>query len=434
VNTNSFGQKLSKAVSKFSNSLIIKTISSGMARLLPVTMIGSIVTLLISIPWDPYTNFLAKTGFNSIITVGSTMTNDIITIYLLIALSYEMARQLKVSQINAVMVTVVSFFIITPMTAATIGEKTTNVFTTTYLGSRGMFVGIIVSLVATYLYYLLVLKGPKIKMPSAVPPAISSSFEALIPAIGVATVFIIVRAIFIQTPWGDVHSAVYKFLQEPLVGMGGSIWAMCFLALLGEFFWFFGIHGSNVTSAANSTLFMPRAIENASNIAAGLVATNIVNSYFLDAFKGPRHCVLAAMLFFMARSEQLKAVGKVAVVPGLFGISEPMKFGIPMVFNPIILVPMSLAPVISLLIAYSATAIGFMQVVSVNIPWSVPPIIGGFLAAGWQGSVVQIVQMLAIFALYLPFFKVLDGRKLKEEQEKVKDLEAENKGKVGVAV
>ena len=104
------------------------------------------------------------------------------------------------------------------------------------------------------------------------------------------------------------HLDVYK-----RQGLGNSIWAMVLLALLGEFFWFFGIHGSNVTSAANNTLFMPGAIENASNVAAGLPATNAVNSYFLEAFKGPRHCVLSAMLAFMSKSKQLKAVGKIAV-------------------------------------------------------------------------------------------------------------------------
>ncbi|MDH6366636.1 MULTISPECIES: PTS transporter subunit EIIC [unclassified Breznakia] len=415
MNQNSFSQKLNKLVTKFSNNLVVKTISSGMARLLPVIMIGSVVTLLISLPIDPWLEFLASSGLGAIITIGSTMTNDIITIYLVVALAYDMARLLKVSQINAVMVAVVSFFIITPMTAAMIGENTVNVFTTTYLGSRGMFVGIFVALISTYLFYLLTEKGPKIKMPSSVPPAISGSFESLIPAIGVAALFIVISALFSLTSWGDVHSAVYAVLQSPLEGLGSSIWTMVFLALLGEFFWFFGIHGSNVTRAANSTLFTPPAIENASNIAAGLPATNVVNAYFLDVFKGPRHTVLSAMLFFMAKSKQLKAVGKVAVVPGLFGISEPMKFGIPMVFNPIILIPMSLAPVISLLIAYFATAMGLVPVVCIAVPWAVPPIIGGFLAAGWQGAILQIVQMIAIFILYLPFFKLLDKRKCEEE-------------------
>ena len=370
-----FAQKLSKAVSKFSGNLVVKTIASGMARLLPVIMIGSIVTLLISLPIDPWLAFLESSGIGSIITIGSKMTNDIITIYLVVSLAYDMARLLKVNQLNAVLVSIVSFFIVTPMTEAMIGEKVIKVFTTTYLGSRGMFVGIIVALLATYLFYLLAEKGPKIKMPASVPPAITASFESLIPAIGVASFFILIGALFSMTSYGDVHSAVYAVLQAPLEGLGNSIWAMVLLALLGEFFWFFGIHGSNVTSAANNTLFMPGAIENASNVAAGLPATNAVNSYFLEAFKGPRH------------------------------------------FNPIILIPMSLAPVISLLIAYFAIKIGFMSIVSIAVPWVAPPLIGGFLAAGWQGAVVQTIQMIAIFLLYLPFFKVLDKRKCAEEAQ-----------------
>ena len=423
MNTGSFGQTISKGVTKFSNSVIVKTIASGMARLLPVTITGSIITLILNIPITAWTDFLQSSGLYGIIAVGSTMTNDIITLYLLAVLAYEMSQHLKVSVINAIIVTIISFFIVTPMLEVEVAEKTMRVFTTTYLGSRGMFVGIIVALTATALYSLFIKKGPKIKLPDAVPPAISSSFESLFPAIGVVAIFIAVRALFLVSPWGDIHSAVYKFLQAPLEGLSGSIWTMVFLALLGEFFWFFGIHGSNVTGAANQTLFMPAAIENASNINKGIAATNVVNSYFLEAFKGPRHFVLAAMLNFMSKSEQLKAVGKISIVPGIFGISEPMKFGIPMVFNPIILVPMSLAPVVSLLIAYFATSIGFVSIISVAIPWTVPPIISGFLAAGWQGVVVQLVQMVAIFLLYLPFFKVLDNSKLKEEAEAAK-LEA----------
>ena len=81
------------------------------------------------------------------------------------------------------------------------------------------------------------------------------------------------------------------------------------------------------------------------------------------------------------------------------------------------MIPMSLAPVISLLIAYFAIKIGFMSIVSIAVPWVAPPLIGGFLAAGWQGAVVQTIQMIAIFLLYLPFFTVLDKRKCAEEAQ-----------------
>lgn len=421
-----FGQKLNKYVTAFSNNLIVKTVAAGMARLLPVTMVGSICTLLISIPWDPYTNFLTTTGIGKFLGLGSTMTNDIISIYVVVALAMEMARILKKSQINAVMISIVSFFIVTPMTAALIGERTVNVFTTTYLGSRGMFVAMIVAMLATWLFALFTDHGPKIKMHPSVPPAISGSFESLFPVIFVALIFIGVNAVFSFTSAGDMHTFVYRILQAPLEGLGSSVWTMCLICLLGEFFWFFGIHGSNVTSAVTSTLWMPASIENQSAMAAGLAMPFILNTYFLNVYKGPRHFVLAAMLLWMAKSKQLKAVGKVAIAPGVFGISEPMKFGIPMVLNPIILVPMSLAPVISILIAYFATVIGFLPRVGINIPWAMPPIISGFLAGGWQGIVIQILQMVAIFLLYIPFFKVLDRQKLNEEAQQEAELEAKN--------
>ena len=58
-----------------------------------------------------------------------------------------------------------------------------------------------------------------------------------------------------------------------------------------------------------------------------------------------------------------------------------------------------------------------MPKVGVDIPWSMPALVGGFLAAGWQGAVVQVIQMATVFILYLPFFKLLDNTKLMQEAE-----------------
>ena len=412
------GTSLNKVFSKFSNNVIIKTITAGMARLLPVIMVGSLITLLISIPWDPYTEFLASSGLSGYLSIGSTMTNDLISIYLVIALSYEMARILKKSQISSILIALMSFFILTPLSMIPLEETTLRVFALTNFGSRGMFVGIMVALGATYLFSICTDKLPKIKMPASVPPAISGSFNALFPAMVVGLTFVVLNGLFVHfIPLGyeNVFDLIYGILQEPLTGLGNSIWTMLLICMIGEFLWFFGIHGSNVTSAITYTLWLPPLMANASAIAAGEAATNILNAAFLNVFKGPRHFVLAAMLLWFARSRQLKAIGKVAIAPGVFGISEPMKFGVPMVLNLTILVPMVVAPMMSVAIAYIATVIGFMPVVSVNLPWAMPPIISGFMAAGWQGSIVQIVQAAAIFALYIPFFKILDRQKINEE-------------------
>lgn len=409
------GPALNKGVIKFSNNTMVRTIASGMARLLPVTIVGSIVTLITSIPYDPYLAWLKASGLKDVLLLGSTMTNDIISVYLVIALSSEMAKIYKKSQINAISVSLLAFFILTPLTMFAVGEKSVAAFTLTYLGSRGMFVGIITALLATRFYIFLIDKGPKIKMHPSVPPAISGSFESLIPIVLVSIIFIAIHWGFALTSYGDIHTFVYKVLQGPLENASDSIWTMLLLAFIGELFWWFGIHGSNVTSAVTNTLYMPLAIANAEALAGGMALPFILNSYFLNIYKGPRHLVLAAMLLLMSRSKQLKAIGQVSIVPGCFGISEPMKFGIPMVFNPTIFIPMTLAPVISILIAYSATIMDFLPRVGINIPWSMPPFIGGFIVGGIPGVVVQIIQCVAIFFLYLPFFKMLDRQRCQEE-------------------
>lgn len=414
----SFGSNLNKYVTKFSNNLIVKTVSAGMARILPISMVGSVCTLLVSTNIGALDNFLAATGINSYLNLGVTMTNNLIALYVCVALSNEMARILKKNQVGAIMVSVMCFFIVTPMAnmyAALDATKTTAVFATTYLGSRGFFVAMIVGMLATWLFAWFDDHGPKVKMPESVPTAISQSFESMFPAIFVGFIFLALTAVFKIAGNTDMHSFIYKILQAPLEGLGSSIWTMCLVALLGEFFWFFGIHGSNVTGAITTALFSTAAYENTAAVAAGLAAPHIVNNYVLNIYKGPRHFVLAAMLFWMAKSRQLKAVGQVAIVPGVFGISEPMKFGIPMVLNPIILVPMSLAPVISILIYYVCATVGFVVPPAVNLPWSMPLVISGFLAGGWQGAAVQILQCVAIFTLYLPFFKYLDKTKCAEE-------------------
>jgi PTS system cellobiose-specific IIC component len=411
-----YGNKVNKAVVQFSKNVVVKTIMGGMARLLPITIVGSVTILLASIPFQPYTDFITKIGLYKYLTLGTTLTNDLISVYLTAALAYEMSRHYKKSVINSILIAELCFFIVTPLVEAQVGENTMSVLSLTYLGAKGMFVSIFVSLIAVKLYVLFIEKGPKITLHPSVPRAISSSFESLFPIIGVALVFISISALLNVTPYGDVHNLIYSVLQKPLEGASDSLGTLLLIAGLGEIFWWFGIN-SSVTSAIYESLYRPLAIANASALAVGAAMPNVLNSYFYSVFKGPRHFVLATMLLLLARSKQLKAIGKVSFIPGIFGISEPMKFGIPMVFNPITLIPMVLSPIICLSEAYFATIIGFMPKVGVDIPWSMPALVGGFLAAGWQGAVVQVIQMATVFILYLPFFKLLDNTKLMQEAE-----------------
>ena len=86
-------------------------------------------------------------------------------------------------------------------------------------------------------------------------------------------------------------------------------------------------------------------------------------------------------------------------------------------FNRYLIVPFIIVPVVALLTTYFAIAIGFMSPLSaVQVPWTTPPIIAGFLLSGWQGAVVQIINLAAATLIYLPFVKAQDKTLLREER------------------
>ncbi|MBO0468575.1 PTS sugar transporter subunit IIC [Enterococcus plantarum] len=412
----SFINGLNVFVNKFSNNTFVKSIANGMMMTLPITIVGSLTTIIGMIPGLPEIVLKAC-------SLGTSISSNLITIYVIIGISCAMAREKKGDTIASIILSLATFFVLTPITAFDIGkEKPVLAFELTYLGSKGIFVGMIVALVVTWIFAKMVEKRITFRMPDSVPTAIAKTFEAIVPAAIIFIVAIVISTAFAETKFGNIHDFIYTNLQTPLEALGGSVWSALFIMFLSELLWFFGIHGSMVVSSVIAVLFTTQAYANMEAVAAGEAATNIINSFFLDAFKGPRALALAVILVWMSRSEKFKSIGKISLVPSIFGITEPMKFGIPMIMNAVIFIPLTLSAAVCVGIAYLATIIGFLPVISVNVPKNLPTFLSGFMAAGWQGLVVQLIQFVVVLLLYLPFMKKLDSQGIAEETANLEKL------------
>ena len=125
---------------------------------------------------------------------------------------------------------------------------------------------------------------------------------------------------------------------------------------------------------------------------------------------------LIISMILVARSERLKTLKNLSTIPVLFNINEPLIFGVPIIMNPLMMIPVTIAPIVSVYIAYFAMKIGFMSPFNgVVAPWTTPPIFSGFLVGGWQGAVVQIIAIVISVIIYYPFVSVLDKQYRKEE-------------------
>lgn len=285
---------------------------------------------------------------------------------------------------------------------------------TSYTGATGLFTGLIIGILGMELYCALrKVDALKIKMPEMVPPGVSRAFEVTIPTF--ISLMIIATIGWLTTsllglPLNDLIST---YVQQPLKNIiGSNIVAVMILYVIIMLFWCVGIHGNNMVAAVKSTIFDPMIVENMeiySKTQDMNQVPNVLNIVMMQMFAewGGSGITLALIIaiFLFSKREDNRTIATLSVVPGLFNINETMTFGIPLVLNPILDIPFIFAPVITVLVGYILTLIGFCPKAVISVPWTTPPILMGFLATGGNimGAVSQIIVIALAVVIYTPF-------------------------------
>nr|BAA75348.1 ydhO [Halalkalibacterium halodurans] len=274
------------------------------------------------------------------------------------------------------------------------------------------------------IYRRIVQRNITIKMPPGVPPAVAKSFAALIPAVLTLTVFLAINVFVSQLFHTNMHDVIYQAVQAPLVGLGSGIIPTLIAIFFIQILWFFGLHGQVIINSVMDPIWNTLMIENLEAYTNGEPVPNIISKPFIEIFTvgmggtGMTLAVVFAILLFM-KSQQLKQVGKLGIGPGLFNVNEPIIFGLPIVMNPLIIVPWILSPMIVTLVTYFSMASGLVPPpTGVAVPWTVPFFINGIMATNSiAGGLLQLVNLMIVFMIWYPFLKSMDRFNLKKEQE-----------------
>ena len=417
---------------KISSNRILKGISGGFSAMLPVVMVGAIFTLLASLNIGPYQSFITATGLKSFFAIPADYTTNMISLYAVFLIARAEAQVLGMDDRESIasgVIALMAFLIMIPLgVAGTDPESGVTVqvagaVSTTFLGSAGLFTAMIVGILFPNLHNIFVKRNIGFKMPDSVPPAIAKSFSALVPAMALAALAIVFRMLAGMTSYGSVTMLIYGLLKAPLTALAASPFTFIILLIVCNVLWFFGIHGGMVATSIMAALYTELTLENLAAYGAGQALPNIIiqPAWFAMGNIGGSGCAigLCLCLFFFARSERYKALKAIAVPSGLCGISEPMVFGVPLVLNPLMLIPMIVAPIVTFLLGYAAMAVGLVPyMVGVNVATGTPILLSAFAAwADWRGIVLQAVLIAVSTAIYYPFFRAVDAQAIKEESE-----------------
>ncbi|MEW5321229.1 PTS cellobiose transporter subunit IIC [Geobacillus thermoleovorans] len=412
----------------------LQAIRDGIILSMPLLIIGSLFLILGFLPIPGYNEWMAK-WFGEhwldklLYPVGATF--DIMALVVSFGVAYRLAEKYKVDALSAGAISLAAFLLATPYKVPFTPEGAKEAIMVSggipvqWVGSKGLFVAMILAIVSTEIYRKIIQKNIVIRLPDGVPPAVARSFVALIPGAAVLVVVWVARLILEMTPFESFHNIVAVLLNKPLSVLGGSLFGAIVAVLLVQLLWSTGLHGAAIVGGVMGPIWLSLMDENRMVFQQNPNAElpNVITQQFFDLwiYIGGSGATLALALTMMlrARSRQLKSLGRLAIAPGIFNINEPITFGMPIVMNPLLIIPFILVPVVLVVVSYAAMATGLVAKPSgVAVPWTTPIVISGYLATGGKisGSILQIVNFFIAFAIYYPFFSIWDKQKAAEEQ------------------
>ena len=203
---------------------------------------------------------------------------------------------------------------------------------------------------------------------------------------------------------------------SPAIQASESLWFCMLAAFLIALLQFFGVHGFNVLSGIILPLMITNTGLNAEAYAAGQVAEKI---FTLPMFQMSGVFVwIIPVLFLRAKSERLRSIGKVSILPAIFNIAEPIQYGAPIMFNPIFGIPWVIMFTVNMGIMWCAMYFGFLNkaviMASSNIPM---PIFQYLCTLDWRAIIVFLIMLVFSYFLWKPFIVIYDKKCLEEEKE-----------------
>lgn len=417
-------QKLMPVANKVGMQRHMVAIRKGIIATLPLTIVGSFFTILLNFPIESVAAFIEP--YREVIDIPFRYTVGLLALYATFGIASSLAKSYKLDSLTAGILATMSF-LITAAPPIRVLESVEGVIdagrfiNVANLGSGSLFGAIVTAILSVEIYRFFIVKNITIKMPDGVPPEVTNSFMALIPGGAILVLFWVIRHII----GFDINGFLSNLLM-PLkdVLAGNSLFGGLLTVFLICFFWVLGIHGPaimgpvirpfwDISIAENMEVF--QSTGNAHEL------PNIFTEQFLQWFVwigGAGTTLALVVLFLFSKSNYLKQLGRLSILPGIFNINEPVIFGAPIVMNPILGIPFLVAPLITTTISYFATTTGIVPMMAARLGFAIPAPIAAWMSTNWSvaAGILVVVNFLITLAIYYPFFKVFEKQQLEREE------------------
>ena len=414
---------LAGPMTKFGNLPVVQGITRGMMGSMGCTMIGSLflVAYILAAPGTLLSNGNAVLPFLTPLVGKLVLVNSlslgIIALYMAVAMGSEYAQIKGVPQTTGAVGALFAFILLNYDSVGALVDSGASAFDTTYWGGAGIITAIISMVVSVEIVDFCYKRDIRIKLPDSVPPAIANSFSSIIPYFIMALICWGVRTLA-----GINIPALVGQLLLPVLSAADNIFVYTLVQILICVFWSVGLHGDNITGAVTQTFTTIWFNENNAAYLAGQVPPHVWagNISRLSQWVSSMWPILVYMYMSSKKLPHLKTLATVSLPPAIFCIIEPIMFGLPVVLNGFLIIPLILSHAVTGALTYALTASGFVGKQVISLPWCTPsPILGYVGGAGSIGGFLIVFINFAIgMVIFYPFWKAY-------EKSEVARMEAE---------
>jgi len=283
------------------------------------------------------------------------------------------------------------------------------------LGSKGLFSAILIAIVSVRVEKFFTDRNLVIKLPASVPAIVYDSFLSLTPLVCLVLVFWSIRFVA-----GIDVDYLVQSVFEPLVFALNTLPGILVYAFLVTMLWSVGINGDNALDAIVAPIFLQYLAANVDAVTAGLPLPYVTAYGFFTNFVnvgGTGATIALALVLWNSREPGFRKISRLSLPTQIFQINEPIFFGLPIVLNPIFMVPYVLNALILTTGSYLLMDWNVIHKPFVNIPWTTPPIIGHYLVSGgdWRAAVWGAASIVIAMIVYFPFAKAAERQRMKLE-------------------
>lgn len=426
--------KFAEVSAKVGNQVHLRSLRDAFATITPLYILAGVAVLINNVIFPLF----FKAGSPELAncqTWGATLAQGTLSISAFILaglLGYALAKNKNFDNPLASLVVGVSAFVIMmplQVTAQLVSdpkkhELVAGMLATANTGTNGLFGAIVVSLIACTIFIKISqVKQLKVNLGDNVPPAVGNSFNVMIPMLLTLAICGLASASLAAGAHTNLLALISTFVAMPLKSiMNAGPWAVIIIYTCANLLFCLGIHQSTISGVTIEPILTMLIVDNMATFAAGqaIPSDHYMNMQIINSFAlmGGSGCTFMLLLdtFLFSKNKSSKTVGKMAILPGLFNINEPVIYGYPIVYNLPLMIPFVLIPDLFIGLTYGLTCAGLISPCVAQVPWTTPPVISAFFATGldWRAAVWQVVEIILGMAIYYPFMRISEKASAKQ--------------------